>query len=76
MKRRLIIPVVLSACLICASCKAADRAEVPDLSGNITLSGRLTCEDISAEVNLERNNKVWTVSLLSLMHISGPTGSD
>ena len=53
MKRRLIIPVVLSACLICASCKAADRAEVPDLSGNITLSGRLTCEDISAEVNLE-----------------------
>lgn len=76
MKKRLIIPVVLSACLICASCKAADKAEIPDLSGNITLSGRLTCEDISAEVNLERNGKVWTVSFTSPDSVKGLTVTD
>lgn len=76
MKKIIIIPMALSACLICASCKAADKAEVPDLSGNIMLSGRLTCEDITAEVNLERSDNVWTVSFTSPDSVKGLTVTD
>lgn len=76
MKKRIIIPIALSACLICASCKAVDKAEIPDLSGDITLSGRLTCEDITAEVNLERSGKVWTVSFTSPDSVKGLTVTD
>ena len=48
----------------------------PDLSGNITLSGRLTCEGIAAEVNLERCDNIWTVCFTSPDSVKGLTVTD
>lgn len=76
MKRKIIIPIALSVCFVCASCKTVKNAESPDLSGNITLSGRLTCEGIAAEVDLERCDNIWTVCFTSPDSVKGLTVTD
>lgn len=76
MKERIIIPIALASCLICASCKTVDKAEIPDLKGDMSISGRLSCEDVTAEVELTRSADVWTVSFTSPDSVKGLTVTD
>ena len=76
MKEKIIIPLAVFSCLACASCKAVGKTEIPDLKGDMTVSGRLCCDDITAEVELSRSADVWTVSFLSPDSVKGLTVTD
>lgn len=76
MKERIIIPIALATCLVCSSCKAVDKVEIPDLKGDMTISGRVTCDDVTAEADLSRNSGIWTVSFTSPDSVKGLTVTD
>lgn len=76
MKEKMILPIALASCLICSSCKAVDKAEIPDLKGDINISGQLTCDNLTAEISLVRSADVWTVSFTSPDSVKGLTVTD
>lgn len=41
MSKRMIITTAVLSCLLCTSCTAAEKAEIPDLKGDMNISGRV-----------------------------------
>ena len=44
MSKRMIITTAVLSCLLCTSCTAAEKAEIPDLKGDMSISGRGACD--------------------------------
>lgn len=76
MKERIIIPVALVSCLVCASCKAVDKAEIPDLKGDMSISGSVTCDGVTAQAEFTRSAGIWTVCYTSPDTVNGLTVID
>ena len=65
MSKRMIITTAVLACLLCTSCTAAEKAEIPDLKGDISISGRVACDGVTAQAEFTRSAGVWTVCFTS-----------
>ena len=61
MSKRMIITTAVLSCLLCTSCTAAEKAEIPDLKGDMSVSGRVACDGITAQAEFTRSEGVWTV---------------
>ena len=46
MSKRMIITTAVLSCLLCTSCAAAEKAEIPDLKGDMSVSGRVACDGV------------------------------
>ena len=67
------IPLFISAslCLAAAGCKSPDSVDIPDLSGDISLKGSLTCNELTASAEFTRTSGVWTIDFTSPDSING-----
>ena len=52
MSKRMIITTAVLSCLLCTSCAAAEKAEIPDLKGDMSVSGRVACDGVTAQAEL------------------------
>ena len=70
---RKIIPVIILASLsfTVAGCKQAETADIPDLTGDISVKGSITCNELTASAELTRTEGVWTIDFTSPDSIKG-----
>lgn len=70
---RKIIPVIILASLsfTAAGCKQAETADIPDLTGDISVKGNITCNELTASAELTRTEGVWTIDFTSPDSIKG-----
>lgn len=70
---RKIIPVIILASLsfTAAGCKQAETADIPDLTGDISVKGSITCNELTASAELTRTEGVWTIDFTSPDSIKG-----
>ena len=76
MSKRMIITTAVLSCLLCTSCAAAEKAEIPDLKGDMSVSGRVACDGVTAQAEFTRSAGVWTVSFTSPDSVKGLTVTD
>lgn len=55
MSKRMIITTAVLSCLLCTSCAAAEKAEIPDLKGDMSVSGRVACDGVTAQAEFTRS---------------------
>lgn len=66
--------LIITVCmLLLVSCAKTDNVKAPDLSGDISVTGCIESSDISAELNLSRQNGVWTAEFTSPDSVKGMT---
>ena len=70
---RKIIPVIIlaSLCFTAAGCKQAETADIPDLTGDISVKGSITANELTASAELTRTEGVWTIDFTSPESIKG-----
>lgn len=70
---RKIIPVIILASLsfTAAGCKQPETADIPDLTGDISVKGSITCNELTASAELTRTEGVWTIDFTSPDSIKG-----
>ena len=73
MKRyRTIASATVTAIIIMLStCKNTANITPPDLSGDIEISGTISCSSVKAEANISRTDGVWTICYTAPDSISG-----
>ncbi len=76
MSKRMIITTAVLSCLLCTSCTAAEKAEIPDLKGDMSISGRVACDGVTAQAEFTRSAGVWTVCFTSPDSVKGLTVTD
>ena len=76
MSKRMIITTAVLSCLLCTSCAAAEKAEIPDLKGDMSISGRVACDGVTAQAEFTRSAGVWTVCFTSPDSVKGLTVTD
>ena len=76
MSKRMIITTAVLSCLLCTSCTAAEKAEIPDLKGDMSISGRVACDGVAAQAEFTRSAGVWTVCFTSPDSVKGLTVTD
>lgn len=76
MSKRMIITTAVLSCLLCTSCTAAEKAEIPDLKGDMSVSGRVACDGVTAQAEFTRSAGVWTVCFTSPDSVKGLTVTD
>ena len=76
MSKRMIITTAVLSCLLCTSCTAAEKAEIPDLKGDMNISGRVACDGVTAQAEFTRSAGVWTVCFTSPDSVKGLTVTD
>lgn len=76
MSERMIITTAVLSCLLCTSCTAAEKAEIPDLKGDMSISGRVACDGVTAQAEFTRSAGVWTVCFTSPDSVKGLTVTD
>ena len=70
---RKIIPVIIlaSLCFTAAGCKQPETADIPDLTGDISVKGSITANELNASAELTRTEGVWTIDFTSPESIKG-----
>ena len=70
---RKIIPVIIlaSLCFTAAGCKQPETADIPDLTGDISVKGSITANELTASAELTRTEGVWTIDFTSPESIKG-----
>ena len=76
MSKRMIITTAVLSCLLCTSCTAAEKAEIPDLKGHMSISGRVACDGVTAQAEFTLSAGVWTVCFASPDSVKGLTVTD
>ena len=72
MKRyRTITAAGVSALLMLTACKESGNITPPDLSGNIEISGVISCGTLKAEADISRTDGVWTICYTSADSLNG-----
>ena len=63
MREKLLISAVgLSALLLFTSCEVSENITTPDLSGDIDISGTISCGTLKASADISRTDDVWKIT--------------
>lgn len=71
MPKTLFCVIVLFCIFLFASCSKTDAPKVPDLSGDISLSGSIECPGVSASADITRTDGVWSVTFTAPDSVKG-----
>lgn len=63
--KRTIAAVSVSALLCLTACDSRSNIKAPDLSGNIEISGTISCGTLKAEADISRTDGMWQITYTS-----------
>ena len=69
--KRIIAAIGISSLLWLTACDSISNINAPDLSGNIELSGTVSCGTLKAEADISRNDGVWKITCTAPDSING-----
>lgn len=69
--KRIIAAVGVSALLLFTGCSESINITSPDLSGDIEMSGTISCGTVKAQADICRNDGVWKITYTAPDSISG-----